>query len=361
MAIVAPSEACDADRNFVTSVTSFYLLPNEFSPQGALYNLSLESRRPFFFWSKCYTVTMAKWYLGIDGGGTKTEALLGPDLHSSAWGKAGPSNPHAVGIVAAAKNVKAAILAAEKQIGKCRPYKTVIGLAGMDTPRDVVAMHRALQKELRSVVLPGWQLVNDIVIAFRSGTNAKRGAVLIAGTGSNALAMGPQGSARASGRGHRLADEGSGYAQGLAALHAVTKADDGRGPKTLLTKYLLAHFKVRKPADLIHIVYEPAFGKPQIAALAPLVQYAAERGDVVARAIIIDAARELALLAMTVIQKSGLRRTVFPLVTVGGIFKCPIILPAHFRAVVRKFSPKVQFIQPKLRPALGAWKMAGGR
>jgi len=301
---------------------------------------------------------MSQWFLGIDGGGTKTEACFGPDASRSVWGKAGPSNPHAVGIPSAAKNVKAAILAAEKQLGRHRPYKAVIGLAGMDTPRDVAAMHRALSRELRGILAPGWKLVNDIVIAFRSGTDARRGAVIIAGTGSNAYAVGPRGVARAGGRGHRLADEGSGFAQGSAALHAVTKADDGRGSKTLLTKYVLQHFKVRKPADLIRIVYEPSFGKPQIAALAPYVQFSAERSDKVARAILTDAARELALLATTVIRKSGLQRKAFPLVTVGGIFKCPIILPAHFRAVVRKSSPKVTFIRPKQRPALGAWLMA---
>ena len=301
-----------------------------------------------------------QWFLGIDGGGTKTEALLGPEVRHTVWGKSGPSNPHAVGVAVAAKNVKAAILAAEKHLGRKRPYKAVVGIAGMDTVRDVAAMHRALAKELRGMFFPGWKLVNDIVIAMRSGTEEKHGAVIIAGTGSNALAIGPKGTTRASGRGHRLADEGSGYAQGLAALHAVTKADDGRGPKTLLTEYVLAHFKLRKPAQLIQVVYQPTFGKPQIAALAPYVQSAAEKGDVVAREILTTAARELALLATTVIRKSGLQRKSFPLVTVGGIFKCPIILPAHFRAVVRTYAPKVLFIRPKLRPALGAWLMAGG-
>ncbi len=303
---------------------------------------------------------MQQWFLGIDGGGTKTEALLGPDHRHVTWGNAGPSNPRAIGIAVAAQNVRIAILAAEKSSGRHRPYKAVIGLAGMDTPKDVTAMYRTLSKALRGMLMPGWKLVNDIVIALRSGTEAKHGAVIIAGTGSNGFAVGPKGIARASGRGHRLADEGSGYAQGLAALHAVTKADDGRGPKTLLTKYVLAHFQVRKPIELIQIVYQPNFGKPSIAALAPYVQFAAERGDKVAREILKTAAYELALLATTIIKKSGLQRKSFPLVTVGGIFKCPIILPTHFRSVVKQAAPNVQFIRPKLRPALGAWKMAGG-
>lgn len=304
---------------------------------------------------------MTQCFLGIDGGGTKTEALLGPDAKHNVWIKSGPSNPHAVGIKLAVKNIKTAIIAAEKKFGKQRPYNAVIGLAGMDTPRDVAAMRRAISKELKGILLPGWKLVNDIIIALRSGTDEKHAAVIIAGTGSNAIAFSPRGIVKASGRGHRLADEGSGFAQGSAALHAVTKADDGRGPKTLLTKYILAHFKVKKPADLIRIVYQPDFGKPQIAALAPYVQYAAEKGDNVAREILTTAAHELALLATTVIKRSGLQKKAFPLVTVGGIFKCPIILPTQFRAVVKKSAPKVQFIRPNFRPALGAWKMAGGR
>lgn len=301
-----------------------------------------------------------QWYLGIDGGGTKTEALLGVGK-KVAWGKAGPSNPHAVGGTVAAKNVRAAILEAEKILGRHRPYKTTIGLAGMDTPQDVAAMHRALAKELRGMVAPGWKVVNDIVIALRSGTAAKHAAVIISGTGSNAYARGPKGTVRAGGRGHRLADEGSGFAQGIAALHAVTKAADGRGPKTFLTAYVLKHFGIRNVDALVRIVYEPHFGKPEIAALAPYVQFAAQRGDVAAKKILLDAAGELALLATTVVRKSGLQKKSFELVTVGGIFKCPIVLPTHFRAAVKKVAPKVQFVHPKLRPALGAWLMAGGK
>ncbi|MFA6042531.1 MAG: BadF/BadG/BcrA/BcrD ATPase family protein [Patescibacteria group bacterium] len=301
-----------------------------------------------------------RWFLGIDGGGTKTEAALGSSLGDVVWGKAGPSNPRAVSREVAALNVRQAVKQAEKLAGKHRPYRTVIGIAGMDTPKDVAAMRRVLRQTLKNIVEPDFQLVNDIIIALASGTTDRHAAVIISGTGSNAYARGPKGTVRAGGRGHRLADEGSGYAQGLATLHAVTKAADGRGVATQLTKYVLQHFQIRKPEELVHIVYQPSFGKPQIAALAPYVQAAAEKGDVIAKKILADAADELALLATTVIRKSGLHRKIFSLVTVGGIFKCPVVLPSRFKGAVRMVAPKVQFIRPKLRPAIGAWGMAGG-
>lgn len=301
-----------------------------------------------------------QWFLGIDGGGTKTEALLGFGK-KMVWGKAGPSNPHVVGFPQAAKNIHAAIVAAERKLQRRRPYRTVLGIAGMDTPQDIRKLRNAIQRELPKIFVQDFLLVGDIVIALRSGTDARHGAVIIAGTGSNAYAIGPKGIAQAGGRGHRLADEGSGYAQGEDALHAVTQQADGRGPKTLLTPLVLKHFKVRRPDDLVQIVYRPGFGKSDIASLAPVVQAAAMKGDTVARAILAHAADVLGILARTVIRRAGLTTCRFPLVTVGGTFKCPVVLPQRFRAAVRGLAPQVQFVRPKLRPALGAWLMAGGR
>jgi N-acetylglucosamine kinase-like BadF-type ATPase len=236
-----------------------------------------------------------------------------------------------------------------------------MGIAGLDKPRDIQNMRKILSRSLRGIIQPDFTLINDVVIALASGTSERHAAVVISGTGSNAFARGPKGLARASGRGHHLADEGSGYAQGLAALHAVTKAADGRGPKTLLTRFVLRHFHIQKLDELMEIVYEPKFGKPQIAALAIYVQFAAEYGDKVAKNILSIAADELALLATTVIKRSGLQRKVFPLVTVGGIFKCPIVIPSRFRTAVRTVAPKVKFVRPNLRPAYGAWLMARGK
>lgn len=299
-----------------------------------------------------------QWFLGIDGGGTKTETALGFDDTHMRWGLAGPSNPRAVPRSVAVQNILQAIRQAELGSVRNRPYQAVFGIAGLDKPGDFRPMRAILSRTLRGIIRPNFTLVSDVIIALASGTSEQNAAIVISGTGSNALARGPKGQTQAGGRGHRLADEGSGYAQGLAALHAVTKAKDGRGPKTLLTRFVLRHFHIKKLDELMDIVYEPKFGKPQIAALAIYVQFAAEYGDKVAKNILSIAADELALLATTVIKKSGLQRQAFPLVTVGGIFKCPIVLPTRFRAAVRAVAPKVKFVRPDQRPAYGAWVMA---
>ena len=52
-----------------------------------------------------------------------------------------------------------------------------------------------------------------------------------------------------------LGDEGSGYWIGRAALRAVLRAADRRGPRTVLTQMLLEHFRVSHPQLLLHEVY----------------------------------------------------------------------------------------------------------
>ena len=298
------------------------------------------------------------WYLGIDGGGTKTEAVLGADLKHLYWAKAGPSNPHAVGVKTAVKNLEAVVESLKKSAGFYGKCKAVIGLAGLDSLQDFKLIKGAISKSLKKFFQPDWQLNNDIQIALASGTMEKFAAVIIAGTGSNAYAKGPLGVAKAGGRGHLLADEGSGHYQGLMALHSITKANDGRGPKTLLTSLILKHFKIKSPDQLLKIVYQSGFGKPQIASLAPLVQIAAEKGDNVAKTILAEAAKELALMAIAVIKKSGLNRKKFNLVCVGGIFKCPVVLPNIFKTSVKAIAPGVKFILPEKRPVYGAWFLA---
>jgi N-acetylglucosamine kinase-like BadF-type ATPase len=96
---------------------------------------------------------------------------------------------------------------------------------------------------------------------------------------------------RAGGLGWQMGDEGSGYAMARAALVAVGRARDGRGPATALTE------RLRSPAapDLDGLVRWSSSAEPgEIAALAPLVLAEAKAGDPVAAAIVDTAAEELA-------------------------------------------------------------------
>ena len=88
-------------------------------------------------------------------------------------------------------------------------------------------------------------VVNDALVALEAGAPGEPGVVIISGTGSIAYGRNAAGeAARSGGWGYVLGDEGSGYWIGRAALRAVLREADERGPKTALTPLLLEHFGV---------------------------------------------------------------------------------------------------------------------
>ena len=102
---------------------------------------------------------------------------------------------------------------------------------------------------------------------------------------------------RGGGWGYVLGDEGGGFWIGRMALNAVVREFDGRGPDTALTDLVLADMRLASPTELIHVVYGGGLHRNAIAAVAPIVQRAADGGDAVAADIISRAAMELSAAA----------------------------------------------------------------
>lgn len=176
-----------------------------------------------------------------------------------------------------------------------------VGAAGADRPED-----RGLFESWAAGAFPAahFRISNDALIVLYAGTPEGWGLAIISGTGSIAYGRHPDGQlARAGGWGYLLGDEGSGYAIGLAALRAATRAADGRGPRTLLLPTLLEHWQLDGPTRLVRKVYGELAGagaRAEIARLARLVEQVAAQGDACAEAILTEAGQELALAASAV-------------------------------------------------------------
>lgn len=237
------------------------------------------------------------FFLGIDGGGSKTLAVI-VDAQGQERGRAlaGSSNYQAVGIESALAALHAAAEQAALEAGGCLPVKAAwLGLAGVDRPGD----QRLLLPRLQ-VLAAMMRLTNDAELLLSALDNAV-GVALVAGTGSIALGRDARGAAaRAGGWGHILGDEGSGYDIGRRALQAATRAADGRGTATTLLERIMSYWSLERPDDMIGRVYNNNDDKAMIARLAPLVLRAARDGDHVARKIVQSTADELALTALTV-------------------------------------------------------------
>ncbi len=239
--------------------------------------------------------------LGIDGGGSKTLALLAKqDGEIIGRGSAGPANYQQIGKDAAWAALDASIAAAFADSGQAwaPPVAACIGLAGVGRPEDRAALLQWAGQRMPQTSLV---VVSDAKLVLAAGAPAGWGIALICGTGSIAIGEDAGGrSARVGGWGPVLGDEGSGYAIGQAALRAIMAAYDGRGAPTALTQAVLGHWQLTAEPALVGRVYQARVAPADIAALAPLVDTAATLGDQVADSILTSAGTELAIAAKAV-------------------------------------------------------------
>ena len=303
---------------------------------------------------------MRELLLGLDGGGSKTLALLA-DAEGRVLGRgtAGSSNYQNIGAQAAQAALNQAIAAAfaDAGIAEGDPAATCLGLAGVDRPEDRELFDRWARERFGGSPV---MIANDAELVLAAGTPEDWGVAVISGTGSIVYGRSPHGQmTRAGGWGHILGDEGSGYAIGVAALRAVMRAFDGRGATTTLTTHILAHWALASPPDLVGQVYREQPSTAEIAALAVLADQEAADGDAVARAILADAGHELALTVEAVVRRLGFSvGAPLPCALAGGTIVRGQSVRAAFLVAVADLGLWLEPITPVLEPAQGAVRLA---
>jgi N-acetylmuramic acid 6-phosphate etherase len=273
------------------------------------------------------TTGIARLLLGVDGGGSKTIALLAQENGQVIGrGQAGSSNCNIVGHQAAQVALCHAIDAAFADAGQpTRPVTVAcLGLAGTDRPEGRTWVKVWVSdKHIANRILA----VNDAQLVLAAGTPSGWGIAVVSGTGSIIFGRTADGrTARAGGWGHMIGDEGSGYAIGVAALRAIVQAADGRGLPTLLTEAVLRQWSVNSVFDLVNRVYQQDVPQAELAGLARLVLDAAAQGDDVSVEIARQAGNELGrgvLAVARALQWEG----AIPCALAGGVL-------THFQLVV---------------------------
>jgi N-acetylglucosamine kinase-like BadF-type ATPase len=300
-----------------------------------------------------------KYFLGIDGGGTKTHAII-TDASYQIIGEAfsGASNPVRVGLEEAVSNIDQAVAEACLQAGI--EYSDITSacaaLAGISHPIHYETIKDALDQRLR---LNHLEIVTDARAALEGALDGQPGVVLIAGTGSIAMGMNEAGQqARSGGWGPTLSDEGSGYDIARQALRAVIASFDGRAPKTLLTDSICKELGISSAKDLPGVIYNSDSEAVEIASLARLVAEAAEANDPIARDILAHAGRDLGELVISVIKKLGLESKQFRVACVGSVFKSGECILGPLGEVVLRVAPGAEIGPPLFPPTIGAVKLA---
>ena len=218
-----------------------------------------------------------------------------------------------------------------------RPTVLGIGSTGLgenDTPEKLLDLVKGLG--IHQV-----NLAHDSITSYLGALGNRPGVVTAAGTGVVTLAVGLREVARVDGWGYLIGDAGSGFWIGRAALDAVMRAYDGRGPRTSLTEPAIAEFGDLPDAYLQ--LQADEFKVARIARWARTVSEHADRGDQVCQQISRAAGRELAHSALTGLHVVGETSAVPTLSLLGNVFKNELV-EESFRATVMEKFPQAQFV-----------------
>lgn len=240
------------------------------------------------------------YYLGLDAGGTTTRCAVGDETRILAEARSGSIKHMRVGPTQAAENLRSVVAEALRKAGlrSDQIAASCVGIAGSRIP-SVVAW---VKQELASLATGTIDICGDEVIALDDAFHGDAGVLIVAGTGSNAIARTISGHVvNAGGWGPALGDEGSGYWIGHAALAEACRAYD-RGQPSMLLERIAAFWKVPGLGELVAQANQtPA---PDFSLLAPLVSECAEAGDEVATTTLLEAGRHLAEFALLAHRKA---------------------------------------------------------
>jgi len=295
------------------------------------------------------------FFLGVDGGGTKTRfVLVDGDGKLAAWHE-GPTSYHLQIGIGSVRGVLADGLAAlfgQAKIDGSAIAHAFFGFPGHGEDSTAQALLDGLPQPLLGH--RRYRCGNDMVCAFAGSLGGEDGINIVAGTGSIGYGERSGASARAGGWGEIFGDEGSAYWIALKGLNIFSRMSDGRLPKGPLH----AAFKVSLDlaADLeICATVMNAPARERIAGMAQLVSRAAQDGDAMAVRIFDDAACELAEMAEAVRQALGYEADeTVPLSYSGGVFNVGALILKPLKLHLAQTSVRYRLQAPVLPPCLGA-------
>ncbi|WP_445192267.1 N-acetylglucosamine kinase [Sphingomonas sp. Tas61C01] len=250
---------------------------------------------------------MTDLFLGVDGGGTKTEFVcIDGDGHVLAQAFTGTTYHPQAGLEGARARLADGVgaVCGKLGVGPAGLTQVFFGLPayGEDAPVDVqlaAACGEILGHDRYSCG-------NDMVCGWAGSLGCEDGINLVAGTGSIAYGERAGIGARSGGWGEIFSDEGSAYWIAIRGLNAFSRMSDGRLPAGPLHGRLAAALSLDQDLDLCaRIMGEDAYTRDQIAGLAPIVSEAAAAGDRAAAAILDDAAAELLAMAHALRDRLG--------------------------------------------------------
>lgn len=297
------------------------------------------------------------YFLGVDGGGTKTrfalidhrgcllaEAQLGTTYHPQV-GLDGVREVLARGIDEILRT--ASIVAADVS-------HAFFGLPAFGEDSSMVPRLRALPESILGH--DRYTCDNDMVCGWAGSLACADGINIVAGTGSIGYGQRQGLAARAGGWGEAFSDEGSAYWIAIQGLNKYSRMSDGRLPKGPLHALFNEALRLQTDFDICTYVYgEHASSRGELAQLSQLVASAAQAGDAEAIGIFAQAGEELARIALAVRVALRFEPEEVALVSgSGGAFNTGHLLSKPFREALHATRHPFDFLKPVHEPHIGA-------
>jgi N-acetylglucosamine kinase-like BadF-type ATPase len=296
---------------------------------------------------------MPRYFLGIDIGGTKSQALIS-DENGRALGlsRGGAGNHEDVGYQGLADTL--AVVAGqaldEAGIGKEQLAGAGLGIAGLDWP----SQRRPTLAAVRSLALGDTpvEIVNDTIIGLLAGAANGWGVAVVSGTRCNCWGWDRERrTGRTTGMGLRMGEAAGGFELVDKAIEAIALAWTRRGPPTRLTERFVQLAGAEDAADLLEGVSLDRYRLT--ASAAPTVFQVAAEGDPVAAELVLWAGRSLGSLANGVIRQLGFEALAFEVVLVGSFFNgSPLIIETMGRTI-HTTAPGARLEQLMVPPVIG--------
>ena len=304
-----------------------------------------------------------RYVLGVDGGNTKTIALVAAldgtivgagrsgcgDIYNAPVSGTNWPDPAAAAIANIEFSVESALQAAH--ILPSDLLAGVFSMAGADWPEDFALLDSAMRVRGygRSI-----SIQNDAMGVLHAGVANNVGVSVVCGTGGATGARGPDGRTWHS---SFWQDQAQGASQmGSLALDAVVRSELGIDPPTTLKQRFLEHFELASVEEVLHLfTARPHNQSRSISGIAPFLLDEAEAGDAAARKIVQDYGLALGEYARVAARKVGIEGMPFSLVLAGGVLRHPsTLLPDTIVERVQTTSPNVRPTRSRFEPVIGA-------
>ncbi|MFA3781806.1 N-acetylglucosamine kinase [Melioribacteraceae bacterium 4301-Me] len=301
----------------------------------------------------------SKYFIGLDGGGTKTKCVVTDyELNPLYSCEGGQSNFLIIGTQRVASTILSLILSALNylKISSEDVESILIGTTGAGRKDDAEKLKNDFMTyaKVEGYSFKSFIVESDARIALEGAFSGKEGCLLIVGTGSIIIAKDNFNKIyRAGGYGRLIGDEGSGYTLGRKGLNLVAKEYDGRGGKTLLTEMLSRDFGITSASELITQVYRNNF---DIASFAPKVIEAAQMGDALSKKVLDEESDELILHVKSMLKI--MNKEEMKLCLTGSVISTENYYSNLFKDKLKKTLQKVEIVKAENQPAMGAAIMA---